>query len=279
MVQNGLKPIQPDKRDYSFPRTFGAIAPTVFPDEYDCDYGLTMPNQLADGYPYGCTGYTQAELCTDEDGIIYKPSYTYDKTRWMEGTEGQNVGCEIRTSLKSTIAFGVQALNETTDGEAMQHRRAQYFNVSDVTYMDDFDDIRNALLSNKNDMRAVSIGTPWFPEWSTSDENGIVPDFVYDGNPHNYNWHNWKVSGWKQINGQPYLTGKTWQGKDVGVNGLLYFSRATINKVMAIRESAAFTLAQSHPNDVQTIRNSTIATILETAVIFLRRMIAIIARA
>src|SRR5882672_11558338 len=106
-MKHGVTPLKPDHRDYSFKRTFGTVAPQTLPDEYNCDAVFGFPDQNAEGYPYGCTGYCQSELCQDEDGTRYKPDYTYHKTQFMEGTVGQEVGCDMRDSLKSTIVYGL----------------------------------------------------------------------------------------------------------------------------------------------------------------------------
>lgn len=258
-IQHGTRPIARDSRDYSFRRTFGAVASGELPDSYNCDAGLTMPDQNADGYPMGCTGYTQAELCTDEDGVIYRPDFTYKKTLYMENAS-MGSGCDIRDALKSTIVYGVQRQDETTDAQAVAHHRGQFFNVDKTT--DYFEGIRNALWSNRLSKRSVSIGTPWFQEWHATQKGIIETKFAYSGNPDDYPWHNWKISGWKTINGAPYLIGKTWQGKNYGDSGFAYFSRQTINDVMAIKGTAAFTLAQADPGNIQTVRLFTLQTIL-----------------
>lgn len=257
-IKHGVLPTKRDGNDYSFHKTFGAIAPYDFPDTYDCDAGLTMPDQNADGFSEGCTGYTQSELCGDEDGVVYKPSYTYEKTLLMANL-APGSPCDMRDSLKSTIVYGIQRTDESSDLQAFPHRRGQYFNVQSTN--DAFDGIRSALWQNRIYKRSVSIGTPWFSQWHAPID-GIVPMVSYSGNPNDYPWHNWKISGWKTINGIPYLIGKTWQGKRYGDNGLAYFSRDIVNKIMDIPGVAAFTLAQADPNNIQTVKLFTLQTLL-----------------
>ena len=107
MIKNGLLKLKKDHRDYSFARTFGAVV-LQFPDEYSCDAGLTMPDQNLDGLPYGCTGYTQSELCQDEDVVAYNPKYTYDKSRIMSGMADQNVGVDLGVARTSKIVYGLR---------------------------------------------------------------------------------------------------------------------------------------------------------------------------
>ena len=258
MIQTGTLPVVKDHRDRSFPRTFGSVR--SFPTDFNTDAGLTMPDQNADGYPNGCTGYTQSELATDEDKQVYDPAYTYDKSLFiMGGKDGDPV--DMRSSLKSTIIYGLKLKGNDTDNP-YSHRRGAYYNVTDETGLDYFDDIRSALLTNNY---SVSIATPWYSEWNYG--NGTV------SNPGSQiiSWHNWKVCGWKTIGGVPFLVGKTWQGKNVGDNGWLYFSRECINAIMEISGTGAFTLAPASPSNLQNIKT----TFLEWILSYLRNVVGL----
>lgn len=268
-IKNGLKPIKIDHRDYSFHKTFGAVVnPVAMDAEYDCDAGITMPDQNADGLPYGCTGYTQTELCQDEDVIQFSPSYTYTKTRLMEGTYPQEVGCDIRDSLQSTIDYGVLPStlpsvpdSVSIDDIAGNNRRGQYFNVQPLATW--YDGIRSALWLNRSEKRSISIGTPWYPDWEPAPGSGILPmPIELDPDKAGASWHNWKVCGWVVIGGYTYLKAKSWQGKGYGSNGWAYFSEDVINQVMAQKGCAAFTLSKAQPADVQRIELSVLQLVL-----------------
>ena len=246
-MPSGALPLKPDHRDFSFPRTFGAVSPLKFPKEYNCDAGFGFPNQVKEGYPNGCTGYTQSEICQDEDKKKYDPAFTYKKTLFMMDYP-DGYPCDIRTSLKSTLVYGLSDGDELT---AVTNRRGKYFNVIDSPELDAFDDIRNALWLNHDKGRSVSIGTPWMAEWNFVGKSGKIPSkFRFTGRE---SWHNWKICGWKEIDGEPYLMGKTWQG-NVGDKGWLYFPREVINNVMEISGTGAFTVAKATSADVETIK-------------------------
>ncbi len=238
MIKNAVR-VVPDHRDLSHTKTFGAFAPTSFADENNLDVGFTNPDQNAEGLPYGCTGYTQAEICTDKDMRLYKPKYTYDKTRMMEGTEGMQVGCDIRKSLKSTNVYGVQAYDETTDQEAIAHRRGAYYSIEPAP--DYFDGIRSALARG----RAVSMATPWYGIFNLP-ENGIIkaPSDYSQESP----YHNYKACGWKTINGSPYLKIKPWIGPHYGDQGFAYMPREVVNQLLHQTYTGAFTLDDYDPN-------------------------------
>src|SRR5712664_1369790 len=101
-MKHGARPLKPDHRDYDFHKSFGSIAPSKFADSYSTDAKLNMPDQNADGLPYGCTDYSQAEL---GDDIVRQ--YAYDP-RQLEAVTHANAlgGIDIRTSLKAALNLG-----------------------------------------------------------------------------------------------------------------------------------------------------------------------------
>jgi hypothetical protein len=184
------------------------------------------------------------------------------------GTGQQLVGCTIEDSLKSTIVYGVMPKGEADVPKAGEHRRGQYFQVEAVG-TDFFDAIREALFANWAEKRSVSVGTPWFNEWGFAPQ-GILHDFVLRGDEP---WHNWKISGWKMISGQPYLIGKTWQGTGYGDGGWCYMSRTLCNKVFAVSGTGAFTVRKATAADIQTIKLDIISTILSYARLWLSNLL------
>lgn len=269
-MYNGLKPIPRDPRDLSFHRTFGGFTPPDLPAEFSVDNGMTMPDQIADKLYFGCTGYSQNELCSDQDGVVYDDyEFTYRKTLEKAGIYTLDRGCDMRDSLSVLIVFGPRKKGE---GDTYAHRRGRYYTV-EVQSFDWFDSIRSVMYTNwiSNQIKvAVSIGTPWFREFDIMHvpSTGIVPT-VFTGDPSQLAWHNWAIKGWKVINGETFLVGKTWQGKNVGDKGWYYFRRETINAVMKIRGTAAFTVAPRRPGDEATIKK----TITEFLIAFMSNLV------
>jgi hypothetical protein len=175
----------------------------------------------------------------------------------MEGTDGQNVGCTIEDSLKSLIVYGAGPSAGSDDADAALHRRGQFFQIEAVG-TDMFDAIRQALYLNSAEKRSVSVGTPWFLEWHYAPQ-GMLHDFLFRGDEP---WHNWKICGWRTIAGQPYLIGKSWQGKLYGDGGYHYVSRTLCNKIFGISGTGAFTVRKATAADIQTIRLDIVSTIL-----------------
>ncbi len=231
-MKSGVYKVRPDNRDKSHSRTFGAINPANFPDSFDTYSGLTCPDQNAMGMPNGCTGFTQSELCSDEDKCIYRPQFTYLKTQQIEGTAGQDVGCDIRDSLKSTLVYGVQLQGET-DEQAFDHRRGSYYQVEPAP--DYFDGIRSVLLRELS----VSMASYWYDNFSNPDQFGIVT-LPAANTP--YSMHNYKVCGFVTIAGTPYLKVKPWLGPQFGINGFCYFPREVVNFLLNQTYTGAFVL-------------------------------------
>lgn len=263
-MMTGLKFIRKDHRDYSFPRTFGST--TAF-TSCNFDAGFPILNQNTDGLPEGCTGYCQTSICQDEDKKQYLPRFTYDQTLMEEGIMPSNaqfeqVGCNIRDSLASTIVYGLQALGETP-AQALNHRRGQYFALEQTQGLDWFDTLRSTLQLNQ---RSISVGTPWYEEFE-SPQNGIIkpPVSYLESAP----MHNHKICGWKTINGVDYLIDASWQGTEYGDSGFCYFSREIINSLMTQPGTGAFTLTPFTAANIQNVE----LTVYEYLLSYLRMIL------
>lgn len=254
-MNKGARPIQKDIRDCSFHKTFGIATPDVLLPDFSVDLGGLMPDQNADGRPFGCTGYAQDDLNKDENGTPSTAQAIYDKTLALEGNSGNyTMGCDIRDSLKVLC----------TD-----YGHGRYYNVEPLNGSW-FDGIRSALWMNRAEKRAVSIGSPWLPLFENVGPDGIVLDWFLT--PMQWNeGHNWVASGWKTINGEAYIVCKSWQGERFGDHGLLYFSRKAIEKLLAAPGCAAFTVSSS-PAQIKTIE----ASLYEQVIVLLKKMIAIL---
>lgn len=279
MIKDGLRPQPRDPRKYSYHRTFGTTAVVAMPVEFDFDAGLTMPDQDKDGLPYGCTGYTTAEIAGDADNCIYDPRFVYDKTLEIEGIfpsdlQFEKVGCDAFDSFKAVNIFGLKKAGET-DEQATTHRKGASYDALDGSELSPFDAIRSAMWDNYQRFgckESLSIGTPWLHEWEGIASNGVIPSVViYDGVPEHYPWHNWKISGFKKINGVLYAKGKTWQGDNIGDKGWLYFPASVLNQVLKFNESFADILAP-FTGDIQTVK----VGILITLISWLKRQISLL---
>lgn len=258
-----------DHRDKELHRTFGAVSGMVQmqPLEYNYDAGFGVPNQNTDGYPNGCTGYAQSSIAEDADKQSYLPAYTYEKTLQMQGLP-MGSPCDIRTSMKSTIVYGVERPEDQEDTEAEAHRQGPYFNVDRVSGMDWFDSLRLALRNNPG--RSISMATPWFREFEQPDTDGIVPS-LFTGDPSSAVWHNHKISGETNVRGLPYLLDASWQGPNIGDRGWLKFGRSTINQLMAISGTEAFLRRPAGDMTPQRIQLALWEEILSRIALFLSR--------
>lgn len=236
MIQPGTRPVAPNPQQKSFSRTFGTVSAPSLPEEFDADAHLEIPDQLADGLPYGCTDYTVRELATSEDGRLYEVGFNYDKSREYEGKSGQDVGVDIKDAFKCATVYGLKVRGTSADlnDDPLLNRRAPYYEVHPDNGLDYFDSIRSALLrafQRNGKKHAAGNGTPWLPEWALP-QQGIIPDiFTYDGKPAHYSWHAWAFVGWVTKDGIPYLKAKTWQGENYGDVGYSYYPREVVNKV------------------------------------------------
>lgn len=277
-VRHGIKPATVDVRDFSFHKSFpefGATTPTALPFlEYNYDIGKTIPDQNADGYPYGCTGYTTTEYWQNIDGILYKAGFTYRKTCLIEGHD-MNEGCDVRNALKSARVYGLQAVDEDTDQQALQHHKGKTFFVDKSPGRDWFDSMRIALRAHKDTRAGISIGTPWFPEWQHGGQNGVLTsNFFFDGNVGHYLWHNYLLVGELYIAGEPLIILKPWQGRNFGSGGWCYMGREAFNKAFDIYGTIAACPGPYDPKDIVTIKPE----LLQLVLVYLNRILMIIGR-
>ncbi len=261
---NGLVPRRyNDHRRYSFARTFGSNALLI-----DCDFdtGLLNPDQNAPNsitgdpiMPNGCTGETRADIATNEDHLIYRAGFTYKKTCLIEGVSyGQP--CTLESSFKSGIDYGLQAVGEITDDEALVHRRGPYFEVHPVGSQDYFTAMWNAIQTGE---KCISVGSPWYIEM-TEAIDGIVDNFKPYAPD---DWHNWEACGVKTTD-QPRIKIKAWDGK------IRWFNRETINNLMQITGTDCLTDVDGKAtiNDIQSVR----LTVIQTIMSYLHRLIGLL---
>lgn len=245
--QRGCLIPQLDHRDRDFLKSFGfAGVKPVFPDEYNTDAGLWVPNQNevnpefpnTPAQPFGCTNFVTADLSADLDGVLKDPAVIELITHANE-----RGGYDIRESLLVAKKLGWIS---------------GFYNIKAYAPLDYFDAIRYASMSGLPELRSVSIGTPWYPQWQISLMNGgVLMPRPLTLSPEGLPWHDWKIGGWKMMNGSPVLKGKPLEGKNIGDGGWIYFDRSTINAVMNLKYTVAFTATHMAPNSIQRIDMAT----------------------
>ena len=270
MVKPGTKRLLDDWRDYSFRKTFAAvpISPSSIPD-FNLHYG-SVPNQNAPDevfnsapQPYGCTNVSTCQLGANQDKRLYNRDFQESITH--ANAKG---GYDVRASIKTSVDHGLLAEGEQFPSQAAKHKRAAFFRVGKNP--DFFTGALTALWLTK---RTLSIGTPWYTEWSDAGTGNI---HTYDPVTETYSltgggertniaptpreqdtnklpWHNSTICGKKTINGVPYLILEPHQGELFGDSGFLYISAEAFNSVMKIWGTCAFTVAEVDPKKIKTV--------------------------
>lgn len=256
-MKNGTRPTThlPRRRFHHY---FGSVLnPTDAPD-FNVDTGVNgMPDQERDNAPTECTGYTAADILSDICKRAFSPDFSYAAAFLLSGETPSLAGASFTAALDGAVGVGglptenaditaaskgeLFVANWAAWSDADKKRARDFVQVNTYDVLgsaDAFDSILSALLINKY---GVSIGTPWFEEWTTNIQGGVVQMPKLDGQYPS--WHNYAAKGKKTINGVPYLIIKSWQGTRVGDGGYLYFSRETVNAALSIPLTGAITLA------------------------------------
>lgn len=241
-----------DHKRYSFRRTFGTTQSLA---DIDLDTGLSnfdqnSPNPITGdpALPNGCTAFTRTDIATNEDSIIYKPGFTYEKSCYMENVS-LGAPLTLETSFKSGVVYGLLAVGETTDEQALVHRRGPYFEVHPGPSQDYFDAVWSALTIGK---RGISVGTPWFPELTSA---AIVDSIQMRPTSE---FHNWEACGVQTIHGIPYMKVKWWGGPRK------LFSRMTVNALCSAKGSDLLTDTDGKATgiDIQFVKLTIMQTLL-----------------
>lgn len=270
MIENGTWPQLRQKHWNSFERTFGTT--TVLPGEFILDRGLAKFDQNAMGMPNGCTGCTQAYRAGNHDKSCYNASFTYQKTLLIENHAGQDVGCLITNSLKSTEVFGVKTDSEN-EQDALTHRRGQPFDVDVLPGQDYFDAIRSAIITRKVQL---SAGTIWYNVWEPigNGEGKLGPDAIL-AMPSQLKisgpWHNYVICDFVQKNskgewirnGETFLRVYSHQGAFYGDKGYVYMDRNVCNAIFGIYGTQLFVDDVAGPNDIVSVKRTLIEVLLD----------------
>lgn len=241
---HGVHPVKLRKTNYST-RSFGATTTVYSP--FNLDAGFGFPDQNAEGEPEGCTWYTTTEVVQDEDKVQYQREFTKKKILFIANqTDGP---CNIYDALKAPCVYGILGENETSDDQALTHKRGAYFQLEKEPGMDWFDSAISVMQATK---RSLSVVSPWFPVFEVP-IGGLMPEVFPLSWSSDIPGHNHKAHGMKDLNGQPVIIGKSWQGTWFGNQGEHYWSRTAFNRLMDIPGNTAFTLAQ-WDGTIQTIR-------------------------
>lgn len=273
MIKHGTKPVVPNPKQLSFSRNFGTIGATDLPITFDADAHLEIPDQNADGYPYGCTDYTVRELATSEEQILFLTGYNYDQSRAFEGKAGKLEGVDIKDAFKCATVYGLK-MRDNPDADPLIFRRAPYYEVHPDNGLDYFDSIRSAMVRAyrlDGKYHAVGNGTFWLQEWEQT-QDGVIPDvYTYDGIPSDYSWHAWAFVGWELKDGEIRLKAKTWQGTGYGHGGYSYYSRTQVNRIFDEYGTIVLMQVKAAPEDNKKVK----LTLIEFALHYIVKMLSL----
>lgn len=274
-----LRPSKRDARDARFAshRFFGTA--TSFPLEYEV-IDPVVPDQNKDQRPTACTAYDVTRMLFPETHKEYSHDFQFMKTLQVMGADGSQ-GADFRTALTIPVTIGLLpkeleppsiqkysqawAVNPANwpvslNDEALKNRIPAYSPIMPALGQDWFDAIRTILVDGLSYNRTVGVGTQWSSSFENISEDGILPD-----SPFNLHWgHAYEITGWKHLNGQPYLICKTWQGTTYGDKGYCYMSRTLCNRLMSAWGAFGAAYVSLSDQTVSTLKEQRISTIQVT---------------
>ena len=234
-MQNGTKPQRISRLDFDFLKTFhpqivaGAAAPQ-FPNEYLTDKVGDKPDQNADGLPYGCTSYATSKIAR----ILGIPNATVNSI-------------EAITQSNKRGGYGILAAIDAARTQ-LGWFKWRYI-IQAKGNLDWFAAHQLAQVSGIPEMRAISVGLPWFKSWEDAALRGIklMPMPTADelaqvhSSPNSIGWHDATLDGWSQnfteAPGTLLYRLQSWQG----TIDYLYLDRAVMNVVFDLYGTVSVT--------------------------------------
>ena len=246
-VPGGLLDLPFDGNDYALGSIFKQPDLSTLPESF-----WYSPQHIkSQGDSDLCSGYAVTSAIELHEDVELSPEYQFARTRQLTNAPVDIFGANLRTACSSAVKFGAKEskympwtlekngrdffaefsnIPAEADNEAFEHRQKTYFAVKDVGY-DLFDDIRLAIHSNRAEECAVVTGAKWRPEWLSSKDGIILPDYGDWGTGHAFVilGYQWKPSA-VSLKYEHYLVLQLSSGEKVGNRGLFYMDRMTANK-------------------------------------------------
>lgn len=244
-IQGGLNELPRDDRDFVFASVFGKKELPDFPENLFNGNPIVIKDQ---GNTDFCTAYAVTSVSEDQEGFELNPHYVFAKTRLLSKEPLQKWGANLRDACQALVKFGsitqdvypfgdkdqnkdrdfladFNNWNPDLDMLAWDHAKNSFFRV-DTGPFDTFDNIRVALMDNKDHMRSIVTGSNWFDSWTKADR-GLVSEEEPKGS---VGGHAFKVFGFTTIDDIEYLVAQLSNGTNIGDGGIFYFPRAIVNK-------------------------------------------------
>lgn len=272
----GSNPLTPDKRDYSHTKwvqTFGSVM-TTFP----ASLGRTRLPVKDQKFSDFCTGYSSSTAGEYMDGRVYSPEWQFAYNKREMGGDYRSFGADPRATLKTAKRYGFlpqecttlnidnrdrdflaqyQNWSQTFEPIALKNCTTAYLKVDDRPDTDIFDDVRVALMNGYKRNEVVIAFGIWYYQW---DSKGFVLDTTHNGQ---YFYHAYTFIDWITVNGVPYLVAHMSNGKGMGDNGFLYFSREIINRDFARPETGLYIYKKLSKEELEAAKSQTILGYLQ----------------
>lgn len=244
MVDNNLKlghgliPHSEDTRDIQFGAVYTLPTLNELPPEFLVCDPIVIKNQKQTDR---CTAYASTAVSEDQENKELSPEYQFYKAKHIQG-DLDSWGCDLRSVALSLIKYGSlpaelctftadtsratilssESWSRSDDLTAEQYKKQSFMWVSGP--YDFFDNCRATLWKNRGEKKSLLTGVIWCQQWTES-----LDGYITEPGTPGYG-HAIKIYGWKLVKGEPILIAQLSNGKNIGDNGLFYFTREVINQ-------------------------------------------------
>lgn len=245
IITCGLQKLPDDTRDFEYHKVFGSLK-KEYPDHFIVSEPLKIKDQGSSDF---CTAFALSSVSEDQEKVEINPQFIFAMTRKIDNKGIESYGANLRDACKAVCKFGsieeiyypfpdkdiedplerayvanYKNWPDDVNSFAWEYAKNSFFRVDKGPY-DVFDNLRSALVMNKEYNRSIFTGCDWYDEW-TSSKNGIIsediPKKLIGG-------HAFKIFGFTKIEDTEYLIAQLSNGEDIGDAGIFYFPRGIVN--------------------------------------------------
>jgi hypothetical protein len=243
-IGGGLHELPQDVRDFSHEKVFGSAKPE-FPESLIVSAPIKIKDQESTDF---CTAYAVTSVSEDQEKVELNPHYNFKATRLIDEKKVEEWGANLRDACKAIVKYGsieemyypfpdkdqVEDRNFLADPKnwpdnlehfAWEHAKNSFFRVDEGSF-DTFDNIRMALMMNKDKSRTIVTGSTWYESW-TNAKKGLISS---EKPKNSVGGHAFKIFGFITIEDKEYLVAQLSNGTKIGDEGVFYFPRDIVNE-------------------------------------------------
>ncbi len=178
-----------DSRDLIHSEHFGSV--TTIPAS--CNFEANLSNPIEAAGAENCTAIADTSVACDQTKIVYDVNDLWNQV------PNNSQGTDPRTTLSIMVSQGLLPIGQTV----RDTRWKSYFRGD----LGPSDSATNVMTTMTVAQSSITVCTPWYNNFDSMEQNSVMPQGDYQVSN-----HDWKITGWQEINGVTMFICKAWLG-------------------------------------------------------------------